>query len=153
MPFYRIVIWTRKRYKPFQGIREIENQNITVVQLLVRKKAVDHFHSSFLDCEVQMLAKTSTAIKRYLARKSKTKPAYYSIRFRFRKQNKEGQVYVHADRFEVRFADMELIKEFGGLLIFGLDKSLQSSRITDALDRHDLVRAISAELKYTYLPA
>jgi hypothetical protein len=42
---------------------------------------------------------------------------------------------------------MELIKDFGGLLIFGLDKSLQSARITDAVDRDDLVRAISAELK------
>ncbi|MDQ3683840.1 MAG: hypothetical protein M3352_12340, partial [Bacteroidota bacterium] len=114
---------------------------------VLRKKAEDHFHSNFIDCEVQMLAKTSTAIQKYLARKNLKKPSYYTINFKFRKQNREGQVYVRADRFEVRFADMELIKDFGALLIFGLDKTLQSSRISDGVDRNDLVRAICAELK------
>jgi hypothetical protein len=43
---------------------------------------------------------------------------------------------------------MELVKDFGELLIFGLDKILQSARITDPVDSNDLVKATCAELKY-----
>lgn len=63
MPYYRIVIWTRKRRLPFAGIRWLENQNITMVQGLTEKQAVEVYKSDYIDCEVQMLSKTCTAVK------------------------------------------------------------------------------------------
>ncbi len=58
MPFYRIVIWTKKRRKPFQGIRQIDNNNITSVQGQIDKKVRSYYHSNLIDVEVQMLSKT-----------------------------------------------------------------------------------------------
>jgi hypothetical protein len=71
MPYYRIVVWTRQRTRPFQGIREIANANITAVFGMVKKKAEDSFHSNLIDVEVQMLPKTCTAIQTHLERKRK----------------------------------------------------------------------------------
>jgi hypothetical protein len=71
MPYYRIVVWTRKRNKPFQGIRQIQNSNITAVYGMVKKKAQDTFHSNLIDVEVQMLPKTCKTIQKYVERKSK----------------------------------------------------------------------------------
>jgi hypothetical protein len=63
MPYYRIVVWTRRRRLPFQGIRWINNQNLSMVQGLSEKQTAEHYRSDYLDCEVQMLAKTCTAVK------------------------------------------------------------------------------------------
>lgn len=64
-------VWTSKRSKPFQGIREIGSHNITAVFGMVKKKAEDTFHFNIIDVEVQMLPKTCTAIQKYLARKNR----------------------------------------------------------------------------------
>jgi hypothetical protein len=68
MPYYRIVIWTKQRKQPYTGIRWIENQNITMVQGLMEKQAVEAFKSNYIDCEIQMLAKTCTAVKNLIDR-------------------------------------------------------------------------------------
>lgn len=68
MPYYRIVIWTTTRNRPFQGIRFIPNESITAVQGLMEKRAVEQYKSAFIDCEVQMLAKTCTAIRALIVR-------------------------------------------------------------------------------------
>ena len=71
MPYYRIVIWTTIRKSPFQGIRFIPNESITAVQGLMEKRAVEQYKSAFIDCEVQMLAKTCTAVRALVARMNK----------------------------------------------------------------------------------
>jgi hypothetical protein len=71
MPYYRIVVWTKKRIKPFVGIREIENHNITSVLGMVKKKAENVYHSNLIDVEVQMLAKTCTAVQKFIEKKNK----------------------------------------------------------------------------------
>lgn len=69
MPYYRILVWTKKRPRPFAGIRWIENHNINSVQGMAERKAIDVFRSTFLACEVQMLAKTSGAVRRFIRKK------------------------------------------------------------------------------------
>lgn len=69
MPLYRIVIWTKQRRKPFSGIRFIENHNISMVQGQMEKRAIELYHSNYIDCEVQMLAKTCSAVKKHIALK------------------------------------------------------------------------------------
>ncbi|MCU7552912.1 hypothetical protein OCK74_27580 [Chitinophagaceae bacterium LB-8] len=66
MPFYRIVIWTRKRREPYTGIRQIDNYNIDAVQHIMRVKAEETYRFDFVDVEVQMISKVSTAVKKYL---------------------------------------------------------------------------------------
>ncbi len=69
MPYYRIMIWTKTRKKPFSGIRFIENQNINAIQGMAYKKAEEIYHSNLIDVEVQMLSKTSNAVKFYMNKK------------------------------------------------------------------------------------
>jgi hypothetical protein len=63
MPYCRIVVWTKKRRQPYQGIRWIESHHITLVQGIMEKQAIEKFRSDYIDCEVQMLSKTCTAVK------------------------------------------------------------------------------------------
>ena len=69
MPHYRIVIWIRDKAKPKQGIRLIDNYNITLVQGQVEKKARDHYNSNLVDVEVQMLPKTCSAVRRWMEKR------------------------------------------------------------------------------------
>ena len=63
MPYYRIVIWTKRRKLPFQGIRLIGNSNINAVHNQYQNQASDKFRENLIDVEVQMLSKLSTAVK------------------------------------------------------------------------------------------
>ena len=64
MAFYRIVIWTNEAKK--QGIRWIDNSSISAVQGIMEHKAREVYRSDLKEVEVQMLSKTSKAVKRYL---------------------------------------------------------------------------------------
>lgn len=66
MPYYRIIIWTKERRKPYSGIRFIELSNINSVYNMVRRKAEGTFMSKLLDVEVQMLPKMCTAVQKQL---------------------------------------------------------------------------------------
>lgn len=67
MPYYRIIIWTKDRNKPYSGIRQIAQTNIDMVFNMVEKDVYSHFSQHLLiDFEVQMLSKRCTAVKRYL---------------------------------------------------------------------------------------
>lgn len=63
MPYYRIIIWTKRRKLPFQGIRLIGNSNINAVHNQYQNQANDKFRENLIDVEVQMLSKLSTAVK------------------------------------------------------------------------------------------
>lgn len=63
MPYYRIIIWTKRRKHPFQGIRLIGNTNINAVHQLFNRQANDKYRENLIDVEVQMLSKLSTAVK------------------------------------------------------------------------------------------
>ena len=63
MPYYRIVIWTKRKKQPFTGIRLIGEPNINSVYQMVSSKAREKFNSDVIDIEVQMLSKLCTAIK------------------------------------------------------------------------------------------
>ena len=63
MPYYRIVICTKRRKQPFQGIRLIGNNNINAVHQMYSKQAFDKYRENLIDIEVQMLSKLSTAVK------------------------------------------------------------------------------------------
>ena len=63
MPYYRIVFWTKRRKLPFQGIRLIGDTNINAVHQMYSKQAFDKYRENFIDLEVQMLSKLSTAVK------------------------------------------------------------------------------------------
>jgi proline dehydrogenase len=69
MPYYRILIWTKKRQRPFAGIRFLESHNINAVQLMVYRKAEGIYHSNLVDVEVQMLSKRCAAVRQYLQKK------------------------------------------------------------------------------------
>ena len=70
MPYYRIVVWTRKRKKPYQGIRYINTPHINAVQGMVEKKAATTFHSNLIACEVQMLSKMCVAVRNYIEKQN-----------------------------------------------------------------------------------
>jgi len=69
MPYYRIMIWTKRRKKPFTGIRLISEPNINSVYNMVHSKANEVYRNDVIDIEVQMLSKLCTAVKA-LERKS-----------------------------------------------------------------------------------
>ncbi len=69
MPYYRIVIWTKNRTKPYIGIRQLEQYNIDVVYNQMAQHIFPNFAAnSIIDYEVQMLSKNCTAVKKYLER-------------------------------------------------------------------------------------
>lgn len=57
MPYYRILIWTKKRKAPYTGIRLIGDANINSVFNSVESKAKQTYRQDYLDTEVQMLSK------------------------------------------------------------------------------------------------
>ena len=63
MPYYRIIIWTKRRKLPFAGIRLIPEPNINAVYQQWTNSANRRFQSDFVDVEVQMLSKLCTAVK------------------------------------------------------------------------------------------
>lgn len=63
MPYYRILIWTKRRKLPFQGIRLIGNPNINAVQQTYTNQAHDKYRENLINVEVQMLSKLSLAVK------------------------------------------------------------------------------------------
>jgi hypothetical protein len=63
----------RKRRLPYQCIRWIESHHITMAQGIIEKQAMEKFKSDFIDCEVQMLSKTCTAVKKQLDRMNRIK--------------------------------------------------------------------------------
>lgn len=65
MPYYRIVIWTKKRKSPYVGIRLIGNANINAVYQSMQTKAFETYRKDLVDVEVQMLSKLSKAVKEF----------------------------------------------------------------------------------------
>ena len=63
MPYYRILIWTKLRKAPYQGIRLIGDTNINAVHQMFSRQANDKYRQVLIDVEVQMLSKLSTAVK------------------------------------------------------------------------------------------
>jgi hypothetical protein len=63
MPYYRIIIWTKRRKQPFTGIRFITNPNINGVYNMAYSKANQTYSKDLIDVEVQMLSKLCTAVK------------------------------------------------------------------------------------------
>lgn len=66
MPYYRILVWTKKRKAPYVGIRVIGDANINSVYNTVKSKSKETYKKDFIDVEVQMLSKLSTAVKDYI---------------------------------------------------------------------------------------
>ncbi|MFN0081374.1 MAG: hypothetical protein ACKVOM_02560 [Ferruginibacter sp.] len=65
MPYYRIVIWTKRRIKPFEGIRLISDTNINAVYNMAHSKAIETYRQDLIDVEVQMLSKLCKAVKEF----------------------------------------------------------------------------------------
>lgn len=65
MPYYRIVIWTKRRKAPYTGIRLIGDANINAVQNQMQSKAFETYRKDLIDVEVQMLSKLSKAVKEF----------------------------------------------------------------------------------------
>lgn len=65
MPYYRIVIWIKKRKQPFTGIRLIGDANINAVFNQMQAKAFETYRKDLIDVEVQMLSKLSKAVKEF----------------------------------------------------------------------------------------
>lgn len=63
MPYYRIVIWTKRRKMPFKGIRLISDTNINSVYNMTHTKALETYRNDLIDIEVQMLSKLCKAVK------------------------------------------------------------------------------------------
>lgn len=63
MPYYRILIWTKRRKRPFCGIRFIPNPNINSVYNMAYAKANQTYSKDLVDVEVQMLSKLCSAVK------------------------------------------------------------------------------------------
>jgi len=63
MPYYRIVIWTKRRKAPYVGIRLIGDANINAVQNQMQSKAFETYRKDLIDVEVQMLSKLCKAVK------------------------------------------------------------------------------------------
>lgn len=65
MPYYRILIWTKLRRQPYQGIRLIGDYNINSVFNGIRQQAYSKYRDKLADVEVQMLSKLCTSIKEF----------------------------------------------------------------------------------------
>ena len=66
MPYYRILIWTKKRKAPYTGIRLIGDTNINAVYNSMHSQAYEKFRNDFIDVEVQMLSKICKAVKEHI---------------------------------------------------------------------------------------
>ncbi len=65
MPYYRILIWTKRRKLPYKGVRLIDNPNINAVYNMVESKANQTYRQELIDVEVQMLSKLCKAVKEF----------------------------------------------------------------------------------------
>lgn len=65
MPYYRILVWTKKRKAPYVGIRLISDVNINAVYNSAESKAKQTYRQDFIDIEVQMLSKLCKAVKEF----------------------------------------------------------------------------------------
>jgi len=65
MPYYRILIWTKRRKEPFKGIRLISDANINAVYQKVASDAETIYRYNFIEVEVQMLSKLCKAVVDY----------------------------------------------------------------------------------------
>ena len=63
MPYYRIVIWTKRRKAPYVGRRLIRAANINAVQNQMQSKAFETYRKDLINVEVQMLSKLSKAVR------------------------------------------------------------------------------------------
>jgi len=63
MPYYRILIWTKRRKEPYSGIRLIGDDNINAVYNYWHSKSYEKYRNDFIDVEVQMLSKLCKAVK------------------------------------------------------------------------------------------
>lgn len=70
MPYYRIIIYIKDK-NPLTGIRYYESANIENIFRQCNLKSKKIYKGSFLDIEVQMLSKVSTAVKNYLTAQQK----------------------------------------------------------------------------------
>ena len=70
MPYYRIVIWTKRRKAPFKGIRLLPDTNINAVYQMASSKAKETYRNDLIDVEVQMLSKLCNAVKLYAKAKA-----------------------------------------------------------------------------------
>jgi len=52
MPYYRILIWTKRRKKPYEGIRVINDPNINSVYNYFQSKAEREYQKDFIDVEL-----------------------------------------------------------------------------------------------------
>ena len=66
MPYYRVVIWTKKRKQPYSGIRFFESPNVNAVQQMCESKARERFPRDLIDVEAQMLSKFTNAVKKII---------------------------------------------------------------------------------------
>ena len=62
MPYYRILIWTKRRKQPYTGIRLIGEPNINAVFASIQSKANSTYRQDLIDVEVQMLSKLYKAV-------------------------------------------------------------------------------------------
>lgn len=65
MPYYRIVIQTKRRKTPYKGIRLISDENINSVFKHFQSEAKQKFKDDLLDVEVQMLSKLCKAVQEW----------------------------------------------------------------------------------------
>ena len=72
MPYYRILIWTKRRKQPFTGIRLLGDSNINAVYQLVHNKAYSTYRQDLIDVEVQMLSKLCKAVQDFEKQDIKT---------------------------------------------------------------------------------
>lgn len=63
MPYYRIIIWTKRRKQPYAGIRLIGDANINAVYQQMNQKAYEAYRNDLIEVEVQMLSKLCKAVK------------------------------------------------------------------------------------------
>jgi hypothetical protein len=66
MPYYRIIVWTKKRKEPYAGIRLIGDDNINAVYNEYQSQAKRTYKNDYIDVEVQMLSKLCTAVKDHI---------------------------------------------------------------------------------------
>jgi hypothetical protein len=62
VPYYRILVFTKKQAKPFAGVRWIDNASVDNVYRMYDTKSREKFKGDYLDLEVQMLSKLCRAV-------------------------------------------------------------------------------------------
>ncbi len=71
MPYYRIVIRTKKRVKPFVGIRSYTSDRIDNVYTEIQRRCSDIYGTNLIDVEVHMLPKMCKAVQEYIKKVKK----------------------------------------------------------------------------------